>query len=81
MYKSHDLAIMIKTVAKEKNIVIKDMLIACDFGANTMLSLYHDKSIAFDSIAKIADYLDVSVDYLLDRKCTSSNSGNYSYIQ
>lgn len=67
MYNSHDLAVSIKSVAKEKNIVIKDMLESCELGSNTMSSLYHGKSIAFDSVAKIADYLDVSVDYLLGR--------------
>lgn len=67
MYNSHDLAISIKSVAKEKNIVIKDMLESCELGSNTMSSLYHGKSIAFDSVAKIADYLKVSVDYLLGR--------------
>lgn len=49
------------------------MLIACDLGINTMSSLYHGKSIAFDSIAKIADYLDASVDYLLGRKTDNNN--------
>lgn len=67
MYTSHNLAIMIKSVAKSKNIVIKNMLIECELGNNTMSALYHDKSIAFDSLAKIADYLDCSVDYLLGR--------------
>jgi len=67
MYNSHDLAIAIKSVAKEKNKVIKDMLIECNLGSNTMSALYHGKSIAFDSLAKIADYLGVSIDYLLGR--------------
>ena len=67
MYNSHDLAISIKSIAKEKNITIKDMLTSCELGSNTMSSLYHGKSIAFDSVAKIADYLGVSVDYLLGR--------------
>ena len=67
MYNSHDLAISIKAVAKEKNKVIKEMLKTCELSSNTMSSLYHGKSIAFDSVAKIADYLEVSVDYLLGR--------------
>lgn len=68
MYDSHNLAIKIKSVAKEKNKIIKDMLVVCELGSNTMSALYHGKSIAFDSLAKIADYLDVSVDYLLGRE-------------
>lgn len=67
MYNSHDLAISIKAVAREKNKVIKEMLKTCELSSNTMSSLYHGKSIAFDSVAKIADYLEVSVDYLLGR--------------
>lgn len=67
MYESHNLAIKIKKVAKIKGKVIKDMLIKCELGSNTMSAMYHGKSIAFDSLAKIADYLDCSVDYLLGR--------------
>lgn len=67
MYNSHDLAIRIKSIAKERKKVIKDMLIACELGSNTMSAMYHGKSIASDSLAKIADYLDCSVDYLLGR--------------
>ena len=67
MYTSQDLAIRIKAIAKEKNTVIKDMLAELSLGSNTMSALYHGKSIAFDSLAKIADYLDCSVDYLLGR--------------
>lgn len=67
MYTSHNLAMKIKETAKIKNIVIKQMLVDCELGSNTMSALYHGKSIAFDSLAKIADYLDCSVDYLLGR--------------
>ena len=67
MYTSHNLAIKIKETAKSRNIVIKQMLIDCELGSNTMSALYHGKSIAFDSLARIADYLDCSVDYLLGR--------------
>lgn len=67
MYNSHDLAIKIKTVAKIRNKVIKEMLVACELGSNTMSGLYHGKAIAFDSLGMIADYLDCSVDYLLGR--------------
>lgn len=67
MYESHNLAIMIKRKAKEKNITIKDMLSDLSLGSNTMSGLYHGKSIAYDSLAKIADYLECSVDTLLER--------------
>lgn len=67
LYTSHNLAISIKGIAKQRNIVIKDMLNDCDLGSNTMSSLYHGKQISFSSLAKIADYLNCSVDYLLGR--------------
>ena len=67
MYDSHNIATTIKTIAKEKNIVIKQMLSDCELGSNTMSAMYHGKSIASDSLARIADYLDCSVDYLLGR--------------
>ena len=74
MYDSHNLAIMIKARAKEKGIAIKDMLSELSLGSNTMSALYHGKSIAFDSLAKIADYLDCSVDYLLGRTDDANDS-------
>lgn len=67
MYKSHNLASRIKEIAKSKDIKIKQMLTHCGLGSNTMSALYHDKSIAYDSLAKIADYLDCSIDYLVGR--------------
>lgn len=67
MYNSHDLAISIKNQAKNKGIAIKDMLSDLKIGSNTMSALYHGKSIAFDSLARIADYLECSVDFLLGR--------------
>lgn len=43
------------------------MLTECELGSNTMSAMYHGKTIASDSLAKITDYLDCSVDYLLGR--------------
>lgn len=67
MYDTNNLAEKIKTVAKERGTTMKDVLSSCGLSGNTMSTLYHGKSIAFDSLAKIADYLDCSVDYLLGR--------------
>ncbi len=67
LYTSHDLAITIKEFAKKKNVVLGTMLAELNLGSNTMSALYHGKSLAFDSLARIADYLDCSVDYLLGR--------------
>lgn len=67
MYNSHDIAKTIKKVAKNKNITIKEMLSELELGSNTMSAMYHGKMIASDSLARIADYLDCSIDYLLNR--------------
>lgn len=67
MYSPQDLAQVIKEILQSKNIKTKDMLEACGLGINTLSNLNHNKAISFDSLAKIADYLEVSVDYLLGR--------------
>lgn len=67
LYNSTDIADRIKNVAKSKKVQIKIMLSDVGIGSNTMSNLRHDRMIASDSLAKIADYLDCSVDYLLGR--------------
>ena len=67
MYDSSKIAENIKITAIKKKVVIRNMLSDCGLGINTMSSLYHGNMIAVDSLAKIADYLEVSVDYLLGR--------------
>ncbi len=67
IYTSHNLANIIKAQAKEKKIALNAMLADLALGSNTMSAMYHGKAIAFDSLARIADYLDCSVDYLLGR--------------
>lgn len=67
MYNSEKLAKRIKERAKEEEITIKELLEECDLGKNTISDLNHGKSIAFDSLAKIADVLECSVDFLLGR--------------
>ena len=66
-YDSHNIANRIKEVAKLRNITLKQMLVDLSLGSNAMSAMYHGKIIASDSLARIADYLDVSVDYLLGR--------------
>lgn len=67
MYESTLLAERIKSYAKSKKITLKSVFEECGLGRNTMAHLTAGKSIAYDSLAKIADYLDCSVDYLLGR--------------
>lgn len=70
MYESLNIAETIKLRAKEKNISLKTMLSDLSLGSNTMSNMRHDRMIAADSLARIADYLDCSVDYLLGRTDT-----------
>ena len=67
MYDSHNIATSIKQRANSRKIVIKTMLEELGLGSNTMSAMYHGKMIASNSLARIADYLDCSVDYLLGR--------------
>ena len=70
LYTSHNLAISIKNRAKTQNVMIKQLLDECGMGSNAMSALYHGKAIAFDKLAYIADYLNCSVDYILERTDT-----------
>ena len=67
MYNSPYVAKRIKTYAKSNNIALKEMLISLNMGINTFSHMLHERAIAYDSLARIADYLDCSVDYLLGR--------------
>lgn len=67
LYNSPDVASRIKEIAKSKGIQLKSILSECNLGTNTFSHMLHGKCIAFDSLAKIADYLNCSVDYLLGR--------------
>lgn len=66
MYSAQDVTKRIKSEAKEKSITLKEMLSSLELGINALQNV-SDKGIASFSLAKIADYLDCSVDYLLGR--------------
>ena len=67
LYISPDMANKIKEYAKSKDISLKTLLEELQLGSNTFSHMKHGKMIAADSLARIADYLDCSVDYLLGR--------------
>ena len=67
LYNSPDVANRVKAYAKQRNKSLKDVLEACSLGSNTFSHMLHGRSLAFDSIARIADELGCSVDYLLGR--------------
>lgn len=66
MYNSADIPDRIKSLAKARKIAIKTMLIDLSMGPNTM-SNFKTSMPKSDTLARIADYLDCSVDYLLGR--------------
>ncbi len=69
MYNPDEVAQKIKETAKKKNILIKDMLNELGLGINTIASMTGRGSFPKgDTIARIADYLGCSVDYLLGRE-------------
>ena len=70
LYISNNVAERIKHLAKNRGISVKSLLDGVGLGFNTMSNMKSSMPKA-DNLAKIADYLDCSVDYLLGR--TSSN--------
>ena len=66
LYNSNNVADNIKKMAKSKNVTIKKLLEDVGLGFNTMTNMKTSMPKA-DNLAKIADYLDCSVDYLLGR--------------
>lgn len=67
MYDSISIAQNIKTLAKIKNISIGQMLSDCELNKNAISSMLLGSTPKADNLARIADYLDCSVDYLLNR--------------
>ncbi len=66
MYISSDVAQRIKNLAKQQNKSLKDILNKSGLGSNMMSNMRTSMPKA-DSLAKIADELNCSVDYLLGR--------------
>lgn len=68
MYNAQETANKIKLQAKSKGILIKTMLDDCGLSKNALSSMLSRGSwLQANNLARIADYLDCSVDYLLGR--------------
>ena len=80
MYVSQEIAERIKEIAKSKGIQLKDMLYEIGVGTNTMQNMKTSMP-KTDTIAKIADYMGVSVDYLLGREEKPTPSKTQSGIR
>ena len=70
MYNSQTLIYNIKLQAKNKGVLIRDMLFDCGLSINAISQISDKKGLSSFSLARIADYLDCSVDYLLGRTDT-----------
>ena len=71
MYSAQELSNRIKYMAKKKNIVVSKMLSECGLNPNTLNQISEERGLSSFSLAKIADCLGCSVDYLL---CRTENS-------
>ena len=75
MYSPQEIADKIKQLAKNKGVSLKQMLSDCELGINFVSQIASGSAITYINLAKIADYLGVSIDYLLGRDDTTSSSG------
>lgn len=67
MYVTKDIAFRIKSTAKVNKIAMKQLLSDCELNINAISEFSKGKQLSCISLAKIADCLDCSVDYLLGR--------------
>lgn len=78
MHNTQKIAFLIKSMAKEKDITVKQLLENCQLNINTISELSKGKQISYINFAKIADELNCSVDYLLGRTDNPRISNNNS---
>lgn len=75
---NYDNAIIAEKIKKEcmrQNITIKTMLQELSIGKDTVQQMYkYDKTPNYKSIARICDYLNISIDALLDRTTPADNA-------
>ena len=67
MYNSQEIANRIKSRAKLQGKSLGELLSSCGLGVNTISKISKGTDILTLNFARIADYLDCSVDYLLGR--------------
>lgn len=74
MYNSQEIAKRIKHKAKQNKQSIGEILSYCNLGINTISKMAKGTDILTQNFAKIADYLNCSIDYLLGRTDTTATS-------
>ena len=76
MYTAQTTINRIQSLIKEKGLTQKSVLLDCGINENTLKRMTDNKGISSFYLAKIADYLDCSVDYLLGSTDTPQVSQN-----
>lgn len=67
MYDTQEIANRIKTRSRQQGITLRDLLAKLGMGVNTVSHLAKGQELSCLALARIADQLDCSVDYLLGR--------------
>lgn len=86
MYNAQIVKERINTIIKKQKISASKLLADCDLNPNTINKISDKNGLASFSLAKIADYLEVSVDYLLGRtdepelKSTSGSINSHNTV-
>lgn len=78
MYDSSKVAETIKNRSRLLGVQLKDMLLELDLNKNMLSNMYNGSMPKADNLAKIAQYLDCSVEYLLgiDQKKPTPKDGD-----
>lgn len=81
MYNSQETALRIKTIAKSKSISIAELQAKCGLGKNAINQLADSQEgMKSKNIYMIADYLGVSIDYLLGHTDSPNTTNNGTSI-
>lgn len=80
MYNSQEVSSVIKRIAKEKKISIGKLCSDCGISKNTLSTMQSGGYLPrIETICKIADYLNVSIDYLLGRTIEPNYNVSYNF--
>lgn len=75
MNNSQEIAERIRKIAKQQGKSITEMLKCCELSKNALSSMQAGNLPRIENLAKIADYLGTSIDYLLGRSAGSGMPG------
>ena len=67
MYNNQEIALKIKQIAKNRKVSIKQLLEDCNLNVNYISQFANGRDMTVGNLYLIANYLGVSVDYLLGR--------------